>query len=319
MTEHQSSGTPDTATLIGFAGIVLIGGLNFVAVSKSNEQLQPFWGAGLRFGIAAVVLYVVCRVARLPIARGRDLVYVGVYGLLSFAGYGFAYAALMPPTGLRAATAAIVVASVPLFTLLLAVVSRLERFRWRALLGALVAVGGIAVSGADAAHGTRLVDLLLISGFVACAAAGTVVAKQFPMGHPLPTNAVAMAIGAVPLLALSRVFGESWGLPTAVGSQVAVVYLAVIGSGGLFGLYLFVVRRWVATATAFAIVLMPIVAAPAGALILGQPVGPLFYVGAVVVAVGVYVGALAPARGAGRPELAGSATPAASPAAATDG
>ena len=38
-----------------FAGAILIGGSNFVAVRYSNRELDPLWGAGFRFALAAAV------------------------------------------------------------------------------------------------------------------------------------------------------------------------------------------------------------------------------------------------------------------------
>lgn len=45
---------PSGRVLLVFAIAVLIGGSNFVAARFSNRELAPFWGAGLRFGIAGV-------------------------------------------------------------------------------------------------------------------------------------------------------------------------------------------------------------------------------------------------------------------------
>src|SRR5438270_372850 len=50
---------PSTAVLSVFVAVVLIGGTNFVAVRFSNRELPPFWGAGLRFALAALFLQAV--------------------------------------------------------------------------------------------------------------------------------------------------------------------------------------------------------------------------------------------------------------------
>ena len=46
------------------------------------------------------------------------------------------------------------------------------------------------------------------------------------------------------------------------------------------------------SATSYALVVMPLVAISLGALLRGESVSPFFLVGAAIVAVGVYVGAL---------------------------
>ena len=51
----------DRLALGAFSGAVVVGGSNFVAVRYSNRELDPLWGAGLRFGLAAVVFGVLVR------------------------------------------------------------------------------------------------------------------------------------------------------------------------------------------------------------------------------------------------------------------
>jgi drug/metabolite transporter (DMT)-like permease len=66
-----------------------------------------------------------------------------LYGALAFGlAYAFAYWSLV---GLKAGLLSVVTATVPLLTLLLAAVHRIERFRWRGLAGALLALVGIAI------------------------------------------------------------------------------------------------------------------------------------------------------------------------------
>ena len=49
MTEDNLS--RNGATYLAFATAVLLGGGNFVAVRFSNQELDPLWGAALRFGL----------------------------------------------------------------------------------------------------------------------------------------------------------------------------------------------------------------------------------------------------------------------------
>ena len=131
---------PDRRALGVFAGAVVIGGSNFVAVRFSNRELDPLWGAFLRFALAAAVFAALAAVLRLPFPRRRVLGPAAVYGVLAFGGtYGCLYWALQDvPAGIGA----VVMAVGPLLTLLLAVGHGLERLTVRALAGALVALGG---------------------------------------------------------------------------------------------------------------------------------------------------------------------------------
>ncbi len=109
----------------------------------SDRELAPFWGATIRFGLAAAILLGVVVVARLALPRGRALLGSVLYGLFAFAGaFGLIYWGLVEtPAGLGQ----IILALVPLLTLFLAIVQGQERFRWLGLVGALIAIAGIAI------------------------------------------------------------------------------------------------------------------------------------------------------------------------------
>ena len=81
-------------------------------------------------------------------------------------------------------------------------------------------------------------------------------------------------------------------MPQAPETWLAVVYLCVIGSIGLFGLLLAMLRRWTASASSYAILAMPLVAIALGAVVRGETITPIFLLGGALVAFGVYVGAL---------------------------
>jgi len=280
-------------TLIAFIAIVVFGGFNGIAVKFSNQDLAPLWGATLRFAAASLLLFGIVALQRTTLPRGQALIGSILYGLLGFAGsYAFVYWGLVEaPAG----AAVVILALVPLLTLLLAVLQGLERFRWQGLLGALVSVAGIVIVfgdrlGAD----VPLPSMLAILAGGVCMAETNVVVKRFPKGNPVANNAIAMGIGAIVLLILSVVSGSPLGLPVSVDSWLAVVYLVTIGSVVLFMLYLYVIDRWTASATSYVLLLMPLVAVPAAAFILGEAVTPAFVVGGLIAMAGVYLGAFAP-------------------------
>jgi drug/metabolite transporter (DMT)-like permease len=84
-----------TALSSFIVGTALAGG-NAVGVRVSNRELDPLWGAGLRFLLAACLLGAVMAVMRLTLPRGRALLGVLLYGSLIFGGaFSFAYYALV--------------------------------------------------------------------------------------------------------------------------------------------------------------------------------------------------------------------------------
>jgi O-acetylserine/cysteine efflux transporter len=110
-----------------------------------------------------------------------------------------------------------------------------------------------------------------------------------------------MTVGALVLLALSVISGEPRALPAQGATWAAFTYLVSVGTVGVFLLFLFVLKRWQASAVAYLFVLAPLVAGALAAWLLGEGMTALSAVGTVLVLGGVYVAALAPAyRAAGR-------------------
>ncbi|HET9723011.1 MAG TPA: EamA family transporter, partial [Actinomycetota bacterium] len=90
--------------------------------------------------------------------------------------------------------------------------------------------------------------------------------------------------------------GERLALPTRPSTWAAVGALVAVGGVLLFFLVLVVLRRWTASAVSYAFVLFPVVAILLSSLLERTPVTLGQVVGTVVVAFGVWVGALAPTR-----------------------
>lgn len=104
-----------------------------------------------------------------------------------------------------------------------------------------------------------------------------------------------MAVAAALLLALSASANEVWTLPSRVEVAAAVTYLVTLGSAGLILLVLRVVRTWTASASSYMFVL-PVVTLALAAWLADEPVTTHGVVGAALVMVGVWFGALSSKR-----------------------
>lgn len=282
---------PDWLTLTAFVLLAVFAGGNPVAVRFSNSGLPPFWGASLRFSVAALIFWVIVLVRGLALPKGRALVGAVIYGLLSIGGAyaGLYWGLVRAPAGLAGA----VLALVPLMTLLFASAHGVERFRWRGLIGAAVATVGILVGVVGGFGGAvPVLSVLALVAGVACLAEAGVVFKLFPRSHPMVTNALALTTGTPLLLVLSRLTGEQWILPTGPNTWIAFAYLSLIGSVGVFYLYLHVLSRWTASATSYAFLLMPVSTVVIAALLAGEVITTSFVIGAALVIAGVWVGAI---------------------------
>jgi drug/metabolite transporter (DMT)-like permease len=295
----MNGGVIDKRILMAFAGVVIFAGSNIVAVRFSNRELDPFWGAGIRFLGASLILWALAARGRYPLPQGRALGGAFVYGILSFLiAYAFFYwGSQEVPAGLGGT----IMAAVPLLTVMFAAAHRLERLRVRGVVGAVVALTGIAIMSSGALAGdVSLVSVLAVVVAAAAASESGIVLKLLPSAHPVVTNAIGMSVGAALLLLLSSIAGESWSAPESPSVWAAIVYLA-IASPFLFMLVVYVIQRWTATGASYQFVLFPIVSVIGGALLLGEEVTSSLLLGAPFVLAGVYIGALSRSKASEEP------------------
>jgi len=273
-----------------FVGAVLAGG-NAVAIRFSNRELAPLWGAGLRFALAALVFVVVMGALRLKIPPARALIGAALYGAFNFGGsFGLAYYALV---SLHAGLGQTLLALVPLLTLLLAVAIGQERLRLAAVFGTVMALTGVGLaSQASLRESVATLAVLAALGSAFCFALAAVLVRRLPPVHPVTMNATGMVCAAALLLIASTVAGEHQVIPQRPATWLAIAYLVPVGSVVVFGLYLFVLRRWAASRAAYSFVLIPFVTVALSAWLDNEKIGLGLALGGLLVVAGVYVGAL---------------------------
>lgn len=285
-----STNRPDGTTLAAFVGVVIFGGVNTIAVKQTVAELDPLWGAGLRFLLAGSLLVVLAVARGRAFPRGRSLWGAMLYGLIGFA---FAFGLIYP--GLRdvkAGTGAVVIALSPLATYGLAVAQRQEGFRVQSIVGALLALLGIGIVFIEEMSlAVPLGSLALIFGGMLCLSEAGVIVKWLPRSDPFATNAVAMLTAAAALILASLVTGESPALPTRPETWLAVGYIVALGSVVMFSLYLVGLARWTASGMSYSTLLLPFVSVAVATILTGERFSLAFAAGGVVMLAGVYLGA----------------------------
>jgi drug/metabolite transporter (DMT)-like permease len=288
-----------------FIGCCLIWGSTFLAIRIGNEAVPPVWAATLRLALAAPLLAGLVLATRQRFPRGPALRGALLFGIFNF-GVNLSllyWGERVVPSGI----AAVLYATVPLSTALIAAAMRVEPLAARKLVAAVVAILGVAIIFAGELKLDVPLEGLVAVFFAATAASlSSVFLKRAPQPSAIAANAVGAAAGAVVCAAVSIVLGEDHTLPSTLAAWWPIVYLTIAGSLGAYVLYTWLVQHWSVTSASLVGVVVPVIAVILGAIAKGEQRAPESYLGAAVVLAAVVV-ALRPSFGtrrAGGPAVA---------------
>lgn len=149
---------------------------------------------------------------------------------------------------LPAAATTLVLALSPVFTLIFAMLLRLEGFRWRALAGVVFGLGGVAVlvsPGSDLGQGDATGWFLLaLLAPVLFASANVAASILRPPATASLTMAAGVLLGSAVILAPLMVITGAWELPSGPAVSAAIpVLLAGAINAAFFVLFFEIIRR----------------------------------------------------------------------------
>ncbi|HEY8830699.1 MAG TPA: EamA family transporter, partial [Candidatus Limnocylindria bacterium] len=278
---------------ITFVACALIWGTTFLAIRFGNEATPPVWAATIRLALASVVLFGIAAALRMPMPRGRALRGAALWGFFNL---GVNMSLLyIGETTVPSGISAVLFATVPLTTALLAAALNVEPLVTRKLVAAIVAIGGVAIIFAgELGVSVPFAGLLTVFVGASAAALANVLLKQAPKQQVIPLNAIGTAVGAAVCLVVSTVLGESHAIPATMAVWLPILYLTVAGSLGAFVLYSWLVTHWSVSNASLLGVTVPIIAVIVGGLVKGEQPAALTYVGAAVVISAILIALRAP-------------------------
>jgi drug/metabolite transporter (DMT)-like permease len=270
-------------------------GASVVAVRIAVRNVPPLSLAFLRFTLGAIVLLVALAVVRRNLLRiaPRDLPFIALLGFIFYAVFPVTFNAGMQYVD--ASRGGILLATMPLFTVVLARAAAGERLMPRQLIGVLVSFAGVAIIMGDASSGRgpnagsmRGYALLLVTAL--CGAIYNVLAKRALARYSgLTVTVYAMIFGAL-CLAPITIAETLPRIGVLRGETLAlVVFLGVLGGALSFSLWTMALARLSPTEASVYINLNPVAATVLGALVLHERLSVSFALGFAAVAGGVMV------------------------------
>jgi drug/metabolite transporter (DMT)-like permease len=276
---------------LGVLVVMAFWAANFIVVKAANDQIPPVTFAFLRFGIAALTLLIAQRWREGSFGwPGRDAIAIMGLGAMGFGIYQILWSTALQD--IPAGDSALLVATTPVFTALLAARSGADVLSRSKLLGSFVSFAGVAVvvaSGPGLAFGSALVgDVLTLIAAVLWAMYTAFGAHVLRRTSPLRTTAWAMVGGSLVLAGPGIWQGAAidWSSVRA-DAWLSLAFSAFIPAGVANVVVFSAIRLLGPTRIAAYQFLVPFIAVLLGAALLAEPVRIGQIVGGMVIVLGV--------------------------------
>ena len=269
-------------------------GASVVATRVAVQEMPPLSLAVLRFGQGGLILFLYLFFSSRDLLRIqlRDLPILIILGAILFAIFPLTFNVSLSLT--EASRGALMLATTPIWSALLARTTKKERLNFRQIAGILLTLFGIVIVLAQkglnwegsarslAGDGFMLVTAL-------CAAVYGVLAKRILVRHTaLTVTTYTMLFGTLLLFPAALVEGLPREL-VQINTKLVILILFLGIFGGALGYYLwtFALSRLTPTQVAVYINVNPMVATILAAILLTEKLTGIFGVGFVVVVLGV--------------------------------
>lgn len=244
---------------------VLIWGSTWLVIKFQLTQVDPVLSVAYRFGIAAVILFVVCLAGRMYLRFSfRDHLFMALQGATLFGGsYILVYLAT---EHLTSGLVAVVFSTILLMNIL-----NLRLFLGQPVQKQAFGAGSLGLAGICLVfwpelllfgNSASLTGLLLVFMATYIASTGNIIAaRNSRAGIPVtPANAFGMAYGAAFTLVLGVFRAGELQFSLAADYLMPLLYLSILGSVVAFGSYIKLIARIGADRAAYALILSPILA-----------------------------------------------------------
>ncbi len=285
----------DNRLLLALVAISLIWGTTFLGIRVAVETIPPWFVAGFRQLLAAIILAVILLFQKkLKWVGWKNLrIQITLSILLFIIANGLTTVA---ETRVTSSLASLMTASSPLLIFIGSVSVGLQKFTIRSLLGVLLGFSGIIFIFWDGLKDFMNPDfrigiilmLIAISGW----AGGTIYSKKinYKSNNIFLNLFYQFLFAGIAQLILAVVFKENLIIQNwSLRSISAMVYLAVFGSVAAFFAFSYALTKITATQISLMSYINTIIAITLGWLLLDEPITTKFIIAAALIISGVFI------------------------------
>ena len=264
-----------TRPVLVWLALSSIWGSTWLFIKLGLRDLPPVSFAGIRFVVAAAILWGIVAARRIPVPReARAWALIAGTGFIQFTlNYGLLF---WGERHVSSGLAAVLQATIPAFGLVIAhAYLPQDRLSPAKVAGVALGIGGVAMifsnqmtfEGKDALLGS----VAIVAGAFCAAYASVLVKARGRDLDPVVLSAGQMTVGLVPLLFVGfSLEGSPFAFHWTTLAWICVLYLAIMGSVVAFILYYWLIRRMDVTKTMLISLVTPVLAVLLGMATLGE-------------------------------------------------
>jgi drug/metabolite transporter (DMT)-like permease len=272
--------------------VYIVWGSTYLAIRVTVETLPPLLTAGVRFVVAGGIMYAWLAARRgrasLRITRREALSTAAIGGGLLLGGNGLV---VLAERDVSSSLAALVIASVPLWVVLLRTVTG-DRASKGTLLGVALGFFGVALLVLPEGNGDgQLFGVFLLIAAAAIWATSSFMSRRVSLPKdPFTSTAFQMLFGGLWCAAGGLAMGEAGNIDVesfSLASILALVYLIGAGSLAAFTAYVWLLQNAPISKVATYAYVNPVIALVLGWLILSEKISATMLVGAAIIVASV--------------------------------
>ena len=269
--------------------VVFLWASSFPAVRYCLQYYSPEAIMLFRFLIASVILLVYCAWRKTPPPQRRDfplLIAAGFIGL-----FLYMWAFITGTSFVSAGISSFIIASAPIFTLILSIVFLKEKVGFLIWIGVLISFAGLAIISFASAEEMQLnIGILLLLVASACTSVFMIIQKHLLLKYTsLQTTAYSVGIATLCMFIFLPVLVREF--PYApMSANIVIIYLGIFPAATAYFLWNIALSRAEKTIyiTSF-LYITPFLASILAFFWLGEEISSLAFLGGVIIIVGTII------------------------------